>query len=123
MPAGHDSDDTDHTADSEAEAGVVGNHHDVVVARRVVVVDEHGRPRLVAETAGDTIELRLEVPGGAAGRRSAVVLHASGTPGTGGPDAPLLGLQLWADGEVLAELDAWPGADGRWRPHLHLGEE
>lgn len=93
-----------------------------VVARRLTVVDGQGRPRLVAEVAGDTVELRLEVPGGAPGRRSAVVLHASAAPDLASPSpAPLLGLQLWADGDVVAELDAWPGDDGRWRPHLHLG--
>lgn len=93
-----------------------------MVARRLVVVDERGAPRLVAEVVGGTVELRLEVPGGAPGRRSAVVLHASRSPDGGGeaPLAPLLGLQLWADGDVVAELDAWPDDDGRWRPHLHL---
>ena len=90
-----------------------------VVCRRLVLVDADGVPRLVAEVAGDTAELRLEVPGAPPGRRAAVVLHASRSP------VPLLGVQLWADGEVLAELDAWPGGDGvvgggGWHPGLHL---
>ncbi|MGH9108304.1 MAG: hypothetical protein ACRDY3_02355 [Acidimicrobiales bacterium] len=94
-----------------------------MTARRIAVVDDRGVPRLVAEVVGDTVELRLEVPGGAPGRRSAVVLHASGpatsSHGQPGP-GPLIGVQLWAEGDAVAELDAWPGEDGHWRPHLHL---
>ena len=94
----------------DGSGGVPGE----LVCRRLVLVDAVGTPRLVAEVAGDTVELRLQVPGTPPGRRAAVVLHASRSP------APLLGLQLWADGDVVAELDAWPGDDGRWHPSLHL---
>lgn len=100
---------------------------DEVVTRRLTVVDDRGAPRLVAETVGDTTELRLELPGTPAGRRSAVVLHATPSPAAGPaglPEEPaltaLLGLQLWAEGDAVAELDAWPDDDGRWRAHLHL---
>ncbi|MGH9089352.1 MAG: hypothetical protein ACRDYZ_14790 [Acidimicrobiales bacterium] len=98
---------------------------DEVVTRRLRIVDEQGAPRMVAEVVGGTVELRLEVPGAEPGRRSAVVLHASRAPDGSdeAPLTPLLGLQLWADGDVVAELDAWSDDDGRWRPHLHLSGE
>ncbi len=110
---------------------------DEIRTRRLVVVDDLGRVRLVAEVVGETTELRLELPGapgdraadaddGAASRsgagRAAVVLHA--TPSTvDGPDdglGPAVGIQLWADGDSVVEIDSWPGPDGRWQPHVHL---
>jgi hypothetical protein len=33
---------------------------------------------------------------------------------------PAVGLQLRAHGRAIFELDAWPGSDGVWRPHLHM---
>ena len=91
-----------------------------VTTRRLVVVDTTGRPRLVAEVRGSTVELRLVVgsPPGSA-QAAHVLVHASeGDDGLG----PLLGLQLWAGGDALVELDAWPDAGGRWGPHLHVGD-
>ena len=89
-----------------------------VSTRRLVVVDEAGRPRLVAEVRGTTVELRLLVgaPDGA-GSVAQVVLHA-----TEGDDSlgPLAGVQLWAHGDAVAELDEWPEEAGRWWAHLHL---
>jgi hypothetical protein len=111
---------------------------DEIRTRRLVVVDDLGRVRLVTEVIGETTELRLELPGGAPGDRAtgpddgaatrsgagraAVVLHA--TPSTvDGPDdglGPAVGIQLWADGDSVVEIDSWPGPDGRWQPHVHL---
>ena len=111
---------------------------DEIRTRRLVVVDDLGRVRLVTEVVGETAELRLELPGGAPGdratgpddeagsrsgeERAAVVLHA--TPSTvdsrGGGLGPAVGIQLWADGDSVVEIDSWPGPDGRWQPHVHL---
>lgn len=103
---------------------------DELVTRRLIVVDSRGATRMAAEVVGDTMELRLELPGARPGRRSAVVLHASPSPPAGPaglPDepapTPLLGLQLWADGDAVAELDAWPDDGGHWRAHLHLVDD
>lgn len=66
--------------------------------------------------------------------RTAVVLHATpggagagvrgGGGGAGSPDVvdlgPSVGLQLWADGDAVAEFDIWPDGAGRWCPHVHL---
>lgn len=122
-----------------------------VRTRRVVVIDESGEERLVGEVVGSTAELRVEVGRGSRADRStdraAVVLHAGIDRGTGNSDngdgvdagagepavgeegrradggglGALMGFQLWAQGDAIVELDAWPDSDGRWRPRLHLG--
>jgi hypothetical protein len=98
-----------------------------VRTRRLVVEGGEGgegTARIVGDVVDGTAELRLELPGGRPGRRSAVVLFATpaGAAGAGGRYGlgPALGLQLWAEGDALCEIDAWPDADGRWRAHLHL---
>lgn len=113
--AGDDSTMAQRVAGLEAAVAAMA---DVVSTRRLVVLDAAGRPRLVAEVTGATVALTLETAGGGAHGPASVVLHAGddGDTGLGG----LVGLQLWAGGDTVAELDAWPGADGRWRPGLHL---
>ena len=92
--------------------------------QRIVVHDEEGRERIVAEVVCDTAELRVELGDQAPVERTAVVLVAS--PLVAGRDAgdvgmgPAIALQLWTEGETTVGLEAWPGEDGRWRPHLHL---
>lgn len=97
---------------------------DEVRTRRLVVEDADGVARLVGEVRQGTTELRLELPGTRPGASTAVVLFATPVGGGGAGDryglGPALGVQLWADGEALAELDAWPEGDGRWRAHLHV---
>jgi hypothetical protein len=117
--------------------------------RRLVVSAGRDAPRVVAEVARSTAELRLELPAGRDGPPAAAVLFATasrepaGTGCSGGAgdvaphgsaqdadprDADLddvglgpgVGLQLWAEGDAVAELDAWPDAAARWRPQLHL---
>jgi len=98
-----------------------------VRTRRLVVIDGDGNEVVVAETGGGTAELRVQIPGSAPGRTGAVVLFATAPDRGPGPDAgpgsdlgPGVGLQLWAGGDAVAELDAWPGDDGCWRSGLHL---
>jgi len=103
-----------------AVAGLAGE----VRTRRIVVEDGGGQERIVGEVCRSTAELRLELPGESPGSRSAVVLFC--TPPTEGADGapaglgPGLGIQLWARGDAVTELDTWPDEDGRWRPHLHV---
>ena len=91
-----------------------------VVTRRLVVVDDRGTPRVVAEVSGGTAELKLELADAAG--QAAVVLYATrqAPPGEDLGLGPSVGVQLWAEGDALIELDAWPNADGRWHPHFHL---
>lgn len=119
-----------------------------VRTRRLVVAAGRDAARVVAEVVRGTAELRLELPDGGGGARTAAVLFASpdgpppgaegrtggaggGAPHGRGPDGARpraggtglgagIGLQLWADGDAVAELDAWPDENGRWRPQLHL---
>lgn len=91
-----------------------------VTTRRLSVVDAVGTERLVAQVRAGTAELRLVVgtdegPGGAA-----VVLHAGTDEAGPGSLGSLVGLQLWAGGAALVELDAWPHEHGRWRPSFHV---
>jgi hypothetical protein len=98
-----------------------------VRTRRLVIVDGGGDGRIVGEVCHGTAELRLETPGGGTSARSAAVLFAS--PSAAGPDpegtgfGPAIGLQLWAEGDAVTEIDAWPDSGGRWRAHLHLRDE
>ncbi len=95
-----------------------------VHTRRLVVADEGGRSQVVVAVEAGTAELRLELPGAGRDARTAVVLFAAPTGAGGAADrygyGPALGVQLWADGNALAEVDAWPDADGRWRAHFHI---
>jgi hypothetical protein len=93
--------------------------------RRLVVHDDEGRERIVAEVADGTAELRVELAE-SPGRRSAVVVVAGPlltgrSPGDDGV-GPAVALQVWADGDTVIGLDAWPGAGARWQPHFHVGE-
>jgi hypothetical protein len=91
-----------------------------VSTRRLVVADGDGRERLVAEVRGSTVELRLVSHGpGTADAVASVLLHASDGGGELGPAA---GVQLWAHGEAIVEIDAWPDDTGRWEPHVRLGQ-
>lgn len=104
----------------EAVAGQRGE----IRTRRLVVTDERDDERVVAEVVGTTAELRVQLPpplgGGAPG--AAVVAFASpAAPGRpGGTDGDAIGLQVWAAGDALVELEARPGGAGSWGPHLRL---
>ena len=92
--------------------------------RRLVVTDDAGGERLVAEVRGSTMELRLTAGRTIDGSRPAVLLYVTEGRATGSTRfdlGPAVGLQLWADGDAVAELDAWPDDSGAWHPHLHLG--
>lgn len=95
-----------------------------VRTRRLVVTDSAGAERLVAEVRGSTMELRLMTgPSGDGSRPTAILYVTDGGPGPRGSIVlgPAVGLQLWAEGDAVVELDAWPSEDGSWHPHLHLG--
>jgi hypothetical protein len=93
-----------------------------VRTNRLVLEDDDGTPRAVAEVTEGVTEIRIDLPSPSPDRGTAVVLFAS--PSGGAADryglGPAIGVQLWADGQPVAELDAWPDEDGRWRAHLHI---
>lgn len=92
--------------------------------RRLVVAAGDRGPRIVCEVARGTAEVRVEAPAPGDDGTPAVVLFATeGTVGMGGDGSwldPTVGLQLWAEGDAVGELDAWPDGSGAWRGHLHL---
>jgi uncharacterized coiled-coil protein SlyX len=92
-----------------------------VRTRQLVVVDDEDHPRIVGEVFADTAELRLELPvvDGEPGPELLLFAITSSHPGPADL-GPAVGMQLRAQGLALFELDAWPGPDGVWRPHLHL---
>lgn len=93
---------------------------------RLALVDAAGRERLVATVDEEVVELRIGAPPPSGREDASVVLFAAAaTDGRVGDDrlplGPAVGIQLWADGDAVVEIDAAPGVDGGWRPHLHLG--
>jgi len=94
---------------------------DEVRTRQLIVVDDEDHPRIVGEIFGDVAELRLELPGTGTEVGPELLLFAVAAGHPGPVDlGPAVGVQLGAQGRAVFELDAWPGPDGVWRPHLHL---
>ncbi len=93
---------------------------DEIRTRQLVVVDDKNHPKIVGEVFGDVAELRLELPG-PDGPGAEVLLFAVASTHPGPIElGPAVGFQLRTQGRAVAELEAWPGPDGVWRPHLHL---
>lgn len=95
---------------------------DEVRTRRLLLTAGDGEPRIVGEVGRGTAELRLEAADGVR-PRPAVVLYASHATEVGRDDTglgPAAGVQLWADGDAVVELDAWFDEAGRWQGQLHV---
>lgn len=88
--------------------------------------DDDGRERIVAEVRNGQAQVRLSFigpapPAGPAvtGRgvpSASVVVFACPADGDLGP---LAGLQVWADGDVVAALEAWRDGSGPWQAAVH----
>jgi hypothetical protein len=91
---------------------------------RLVVEDGEGRERIVGEVVGGTAELRVELGDEFPAERSGVALAASplvtGRDATDDGMGPAVAVQVWADGDPVIGIEAWPDEGGRWRPHLHV---
>jgi hypothetical protein len=87
-----------------------------VRTRRLVVTDDGGSPRIVGEvTEAGVAEFRLQLSHDA-GDHASVLLFAN--PGDG-REGPTLGLQLWAGGDSLAEMNLWREGN-RWGVSSHV---
>ncbi|MGH9108867.1 MAG: hypothetical protein ACRDY3_05285 [Acidimicrobiales bacterium] len=73
---------------------------DVVRTRRLVVVDEEGRDRIVAEVKGNVAEVTAVMDDSQPGRTTGVALMAEERPEPGA----VLGLHLSVDDDVIAEV-------------------
>ena len=81
-----------------------------------------GGVQIVGEVRSGTAELRVQCGDDSSDTRSAVVLYAHPSDAPEGP-GPGVGLQLWAEGDAIGELDVLPDAAGRWHPSFHLSSE
>lgn len=87
--------------------------------QRLVVTDEVGNERIVGEVVGGHAELQLVMPGSQPLEGTAVTLFSM----LGDEDAPPgVGLQLWADGNALLEINAWRDNQGNWSTDVQLGQ-
>src|SRR5262245_41577096 len=99
-------------------AGVLARRLEHEVRKqRIVLVDDDGTERMVAEVNGSTAVLRLELPGSAAGRTTGLLLF---TTSGSAERPPGFGVQLWADGNAIAELNGWQIRRGRWLADLDI---
>ena len=99
------------------EAFMLGSRAEVRT-RRLVVTDGDDRERIVGEVAGNTAELRVDLPERTTEGRSSVLCFAN----AGDPELDLgwgLGIQLWVEGEVVDEVTDWWRLDGG--PHPDWG--
>jgi hypothetical protein len=104
----------------EALEGSIERLKSEVRTSRVVVEDDEGRPRVVIETVDGAAELRLELPGSAEGKRTALLLFsAEGRESTG--YAAAIGLELWVEGNEVSAYAAWRHPDGRWQTDIETG--
>ncbi len=104
----------------EVERSIIRLGHEVRT-RQLIVVDEADHPRIVGEVFADVAELRLELPGSGDQPGPELLLFAVASSHPAPIElGPAVGMQLRAQGRAVFELDAWPDADGVWRPHLHV---
>lgn len=98
---------------------------DEVRTRRLVVCDDQGHERIVAEVRNGQAQLRLSFvgpspevqrDGPSTVPRATVLVFACPADGDLGP---LAGLQVWADGDVVAAVEAWRDGSGPWRAAVH----
>jgi hypothetical protein len=104
------------------EGSVAALAHEIRT-RRLLVAGDNGGPQVVCEVSRGIAELRLQAGDGGPSQPT-LVLYASGAGEGADPDAaelgPATGLQLWADGDAVVELDAWDAGAGRWGGRLHV---
>lgn len=86
-----------------------------VVTRRLSIVDDEGRERIVAGVVGGTAQLVVSLTSGS-GDGELVAYASDGASLPGG--APAVGLHLRAGGDAVLELDAAPAGGGPWRAVL-----
>ncbi|MHB1585274.1 MAG: hypothetical protein ACYC0E_16155 [Acidimicrobiales bacterium] len=77
-----------------------------VRTRRLVIVDDEGRERVVGEVRRDVAELHVDVPRRRGDGHTSVLLFAAPVDRIMG-FGPGIGLQLWVDGEAVERLEVW----------------
>ncbi len=77
-----------------------------VRTRRLVVIDDNDRARVVAEVRRDVAELHVEVPGRPGEAPTSVLLFAAPVDRLMG-FGPGVGVQRWVHGEEVDRLEVW----------------
>jgi hypothetical protein len=90
-----------------------------VRTRRLVVTDDDGQRRIVAEVVHGHADLRVQMADAARGEGSMVMLSAGSDPGLG----PMVGVHLWAEGNRVAGFSAWRDDTEGWRTSLDPDED
>lgn len=101
-----------------------------VRTRRLAVCDGNGQERIVAEVLAGQAQLRLSFVGPAVGPAPTAGAAVPPVPTTASvlvfacpPHedlGPLAGVQVWADGDAVAAVEAWQDGTGAWRSAAHL---
>lgn len=107
---------------SSLEDLVASLTHEVQTGR-LLITGAPDEPQIVCEVSNGTAEVRVEVPVDARPQPALVLFASSPAADSDRGDAglgPAAGLQLWADGDAVVELDAWRDDTGRWRGQLHV---
>lgn len=103
-----------------------------VRTRRLAVCDDSGRECIVAEVVDGQAQLRLSfVDSRTPSRRTGVWaatpradVHSASVLVFACPASqdlgPLAGMQVWADGDAVAAIEAWADTPGQWRSAVHV---
>ena len=84
-----------------------------ICTRRLLIRDDEGQSRVVAEVIGSVTEFRLDLPGALPGERTALLLFAAeGQEDTGAVAG--IGAQLWVEGNEVASFAVWRSPEGEW---------
>lgn len=77
-----------------------------VTTRRLRIIDQQNRERIVAEVVGETAELRVEAPTGSRRGRTHVVVFATppGAADIGGEREPWIGVAFQVEGDISTAL-------------------
>lgn len=115
-----DGPDRDEFTRIEQLERAVHTFQEVVRTRKLEVIDDEGAARIVGEVVDGAAELRLHLVAGHKAQEASVVIYCC-------PDrddlGAALGIQIWAGGNVIAELDVWEHRPGSWRQHLHVTDD
>ena len=88
---------------------------DELRVRRLAVVDEQGAERIVGQVVDGRVTLEVVLADRGRGRSSVLLFAAPQDLAGLGPG---LGLQVWADGNAVVEINVWDDGEG-WLSELY----
>lgn len=79
--------------------------------RRLVVTDAEDRDRIVGEVVDNHTELWIAAGPEIGHPEASVLVYAGADPDLG----PAIGIQLWSEGQSVAEINAWHLGGNHWQ--------